>query len=228
MPELDRIRARYAERDASAGLTGFWTLRNPVVLHLAQERERAALALLAAAGLSLAGLRVLDVGCGHGREFTNLLRWGASPEGMAGVDLMRPRLQAARAQSRALLAQASADALPFADASFDVVCQHVVFSSVVDDALKRRSAAEMLRVLKPGGHVLWYDIARQRSRDPQLRALPRAEVQSLLPLDWRWRRLHVPLGLLRRVGAVAGEAGMLALTNLGLARTHLLGLGRKP
>ena len=36
--ELDRIQRRYQERDASASLTGYWTLRNPVVLHLAQER----------------------------------------------------------------------------------------------------------------------------------------------------------------------------------------------
>lgn len=229
--EHERIQQRYVERDASAALTGFWRLDNPVVLHLAQERERVALALLAEAGLALARCqRVLDVGCGGGGEFALLLRWGARLDALVGADLMLPRLQLAQRQWGPRFAVASGAALPFADASVDVVVQNVVFSSIVDDALRRQVAAEMLRVLRPGGFVFWYDAERSRNRDPHFRDVPRADLESLFPgLQWRQRRLSTHLGLLRRAHALAGRAGMAALELAGpLLKTHLLALGHKP
>ncbi len=229
MSELDRIEARYRQRDASSSLTGFWTLRNPVVLHLAQERERAVMRALSACGLSLNGLRLLDVGCGLGVEFANHLRWGACASQLFGVDLMRERLLTAHRDTPAVLTQASGASLPFADASFDLVCQNVVFSSIVDDAMRQATAAEMSRVLRPGGWVLWYDAARMRGSDPHLRPVTVAQVQALFPgVCWHWQRLSSDLGLLKRIGAVLGEPGMQALDAIGLFRTHLLGLGQRP
>ena len=229
MDELERVAARYRERDASAALTGFWTLRNPVVLHAAQERERVVLQAFGRAGIELAGLRVLDVGCGLGVEFPNLLRWGAEVEGLYGVDLMPERLQAARRRSGAALACASAAALPFADASFDLVSQNVVFSSIVDAPTRRAAAAEMLRVLRPGGSLLWYDACRSRSRDAHFRAVPRDEVQALFPgIAWSFRTLTSDIGMARRVQRWLGGWCLPMLDATRLLRTHLLGLGRRP
>lgn len=227
--ELERVRQRYAERDASPALTGFWTLRNPVVLHISQERERAVLRALTAAGIELTDKRVLDVGCGLGVEFANLLRWGAQVEGLYGIDLMHARLQAARDRSGAALAQASAAALPFADASFDLVCQNVVFSSIVDDAMRRATAAEMQRVLRPGGALLWYDAHRTRSTDPHFRAVPQAEVERLFPgVRWSFQTLTVDVGVLVRAERWLGRGVLPLLDALAPLRTHLLGLGRRP
>lgn len=229
MSELERIQRRYEERDAAAALTGFWTLRNPVVLHLAQERERATLAALQAAGVELGEARILDIGCGAGAEFANCLRWGARLDGLFGVELMGPRAQAAQRAWGPRVVNASGAALPFADASFDLVMQNVVFSSIVDDGLRRAVAAEMLRVLRPGGHLLWYDAACARNRDPHFRDVPEAELRALFPgLPLQVRRVTLHLGLLRRVHAAFGAPGIALLQALGLGRTHLLALGRKP
>ena len=228
MSELGRAAARYRERDASASLTGFWTLRNPAVLHAAQERERVALQLLAGARIDLAALRVLDVGCGFGVEFTNLLRWGARAESLVGIDLMHERLRAARDASPAALVQGSGSALPFADASFDLVCQNVVFSSIVDAAARQASAAEMRRVLRPGGWLLWYDAFRTRAVDPHFRAVPRAEVEALFPgVRWHWRSLTSDIGIASRLRRAGGGGAVVLLDATGLARTHLMGLGQR-
>jgi len=225
--ELDRIEARYRERDASASLSGFWSLRNPVVLHLAQERERAVLRALSVGRVQLSELKLLDIGCGLGVEFASYLRWGSRVGQLFGIDLMGDRLRIALRDSPAEVAQASGAALPFSDGAFDIVCQNVVFSSIVDDELRRATAAEMRRVLRSGGWVLWYDAARTRGRDPHFRPVPRNEVESLFPgVRWHWQRLSSDLGLLRRVADVLGEPGMQALDATGLFRTHLLGLGR--
>ena len=228
MAELDRAAARYRERDASAALTGYWTLRNPVVLHAAQERERRMLGLLAADDVELHGARILDVGCGLGVEFANLLRWGARVEDLFGVDLMHTRLDAARAGSGAALAQASAAGLPFADAQFDLVCQSVVFSSIIDDATRRATAAEMQRVLRPHGRLLWYDAFRNRGRDPHFRSVPRAEVEALFPaVQWTFVTLTSDIGITQRLQRWLGGWTLPLLDATGLARTHLLGLGQR-
>lgn len=228
MSEIERIQRRYTERDTSSTFTGFWTLTNPVVLHLAQERERVALALLAGQGVDLASARILDVGCGAAGEFANFLRWGASLDGLFGAELMLPRARAAHRVWGARVVNASGAALPFADASFDLVSQNVVFSSIVDDALRARVAQEMLRVLRPGGWLLWYDAARSRNRDPHFRDVPADEVRSLFPgVPLQLHRLSTHLGLLRRVHAALGPHGMALLEMTGLFKTHLLALGRK-
>lgn len=228
MDELERAARRYRERDASAALTGFWTLRNPVVLHTMQERERAVLQAFANAGVDLAGRRILDVGCGLGIEFPNLLRWGAEVGTLYGVDLMQERLQAARRRSGAALACASASALPFADASFDLVSQNVVFSSIVDDATRLAAAAEMLRVLRPGGWLLWYDAFRSRGSDPHFRVVPRTQVERLFPgVVWAFRTLTSDIGVALRAQRWLGEWSLPVLDGTRLLHTHLLGLGRR-
>lgn len=228
MDEADRVQRRYQERDASDVLTGFWTLNNPVVLHILQERERVLLPMLAQAGVDLGSARVLDVGCGMGIEFANFQRWGATLGGLVGVDLMLPRLVAARARTGVAVVQASGAALPYADASFDLVCQNVVFSSIVEAGMRRATAAEMLRVLRPGGWLLWYDAHRSRATDAHFRPVPRAEVEALFPgVDWTFRTLTSDVGIAVRAQRLAGARVLPLLDGLRLLRTHVLGLGRR-
>jgi SAM-dependent methyltransferase len=229
MNELERTQARYEERDRSQALSGFWTLANPVVVHLMQERERAVLRGLHRSGLNLAQARVLDVGCGTGQEFASLLRWGARREALHGVEVSPHRAEAARSLGLGAVTLLDGHELPHADASFDLVVQNVVFSSIVEEATRVALAAEMLRVLRPEGWLLWYDAVWSGSRDPHFREVPLAEVLRLFPgLIWHWQGLTTHLGFLRRIHSVFGEGGMRAFDLLGLAKTHRLGWGRKP
>ncbi len=103
----------------------------------------------------LDGARILDVGCGLGlyvRQFR------AFSDDVWGVDVDAEKLaEAAHTLPNILLAPA--EALPFADGSFDVVLSHEVLEHVDDD---RRAVAEACRVLKPGGRLVvfvpnrWY------------------------------------------------------------------------
>ena len=103
---------------------------------------------------------VLDVGCGTG-EMTARLAAKYPRARFTGVDLEEPHLVRARARcaefgSRTNFQTGDALALPFADASFDlVVCRHLV--QAVPDA--RVVLSEIQRVLRPGGrmHVIAED-----------------------------------------------------------------------
>ena len=99
------------------------------------------------------GLHVLDVGCGIGGPARTLAaEFGAD---VVGVDLTLGFVAAARRLSAQLgldgvtrFVHGSATALPVADASVDVVWSQNMLMNVPD---KARFAAEVARVLKPGG-----------------------------------------------------------------------------
>jgi len=87
-----------------------------------------------------AGARVLDLACGDGALLARI-------PGAIGVDLSPHELALARGP----VVRARAQALPFADRSFDVVTCHLALMLFDDLA---RVVQELDRVLVPGGSVL--------------------------------------------------------------------------
>ena len=94
-----------------------------------------------------AGRDVLEVGCGTGLVLERVARVARLAE---GVDLSPGMLEHAR-QRGLSVREGDATALPFPDASFDVVYAFKVLAHVPD---VDRAIAEMFRVVRPGGHVL--------------------------------------------------------------------------
>ncbi len=93
---------------------------------------------------------VLDVGCGPGSLTAALAaRFGASS--VAAVDLSEPFVSACRSRvPGADVRLASAEELPFSDATFQAALSQLVVSFVHD---ADRMIAEMARVVRPGGTV---------------------------------------------------------------------------
>jgi SAM-dependent methyltransferase len=90
--------------------------------------------------------RVLDVGCGTGANLAEMARPGGPS--VVGADLSREALGFARARGLGLLAQASAERLPFRSSSFHVVTFHDAIGGIAAD---ERALAECFRVCRPGG-----------------------------------------------------------------------------
>jgi ubiquinone/menaquinone biosynthesis C-methylase UbiE len=105
--------------------------------------------LLDQAAAGRTGLRVLDCGCGTGRNLGMLETWGRA----AGIDYTFSGLATAHAAGRRLLAQATSAALPFPDAVFDLVTSFDMLQ-VVPDAIEAATLRELARVLKPGGALV--------------------------------------------------------------------------
>ena len=194
------------------------------------------------------GRDVLEVGCGTGLILARLAR---SAKSARGVDLSPGMLE--RAKQRGLeVSEASATALPFPDASFDVVCSFKVLAHVPDIEL---ALSEMARVCRPGGHVVaeFYNpqslrFAAKRLAGPQPISDGRteadvytrwdspSEIKRLLPaslelVDLRGVRILTPAAFVHRVpvlGALLARAERLAtrspLTRFG---GFLIAIGRK-
>ena len=211
--EIERIKNVYTHkysRQAATDVAYIWNPLNPVAVYFRQAREKAIIELLRRANLSLEELRILDVGCGGGSLLAFLCSIHADPAKMAGVDLMPERVQRARQMCPSAVHLMAADAqhLPFSTASFDLVCQFTMLSSILDDEVKRQVASEMRRVLAPGGYILWYDLIGGVA--PETRGIPEFEIAHLLPgmTKVEARMLH-PVGTIRLACHSTGACHLL-------------------
>lgn len=227
--ELEQIRQRYARREALPA--DRYAPLQPDVQCRVHERQRAMAAMLRRQGwLDLAHRDVVEVGCGAGGNLLEMLQWGAAPERLAGIDLLEPRVQAARARLPAAVHLHAGDAStwPRADASADLVLQFTVFSSILDAAVQARLAQAMWRWLRPGGAVLWYDFTWDNPRNRDVRGLPLRRVRELFPQAVvHARRITLAPPLARRLCAL--HPALYPWANaLPLLRTHVLAWLEKP
>jgi tellurite methyltransferase len=120
-------------------------------------------------------MRVLDAGCGSGRNLIYFFRSGFE---VSGVDQSTEAI----AQVRSLAGQlaphlpgdnfrvAAIEQMPFADASFDVVIASAVLHFARDEAHWRAMVQEMWRVLKPGG-IFFARLASTIGMEDQVRQI---------------------------------------------------------
>ena len=193
------------------------------------EREELLAKILRIEGLTtLAGLRILDVGCGTGTLLRHLFDFGAEPEKCYGVDVLDSRLLVARQSSpNSGFVLANSAELPFAKDSFDLVLQFTVFTSVLDAGVKRKMASEIIRTLKRGGRFIWYDFRYNNKRNSNVRGIGRPEIQRLLPnCQLRfWRvTLAPPIG---RPAARIYPFLYRALSELRVFHSHYMCLAEK-
>jgi tellurite methyltransferase len=151
-------------------------------------------------GRILPGMRVLDAGCGPGRNLIYLLRSGFE---VFGVD----ESSAAIEQTRRLAATLAphlpqnnfriepVEQMSFADAGFDVVVSSAVLHFASDEVQWMSMVKEMWRVLKPGG-IFFARLASSIGIEDQVRPIAN-------------RRYHLPDGSQR---FLVDEAMLLSVT----------------
>ena len=120
----------------------------------------------ARAGRRVEGLRLLDIGTGTG-QFLTFVKQTHPGLPVVALDLSQPYLAEAKTRmaswSRLSWIQAPAEAVPLADGSVDLVTCVFLFHEL-PRVIRARAAAEMARVLKPGGRLILVDSIQQGDR----------------------------------------------------------------
>ena len=104
--------------------------------------------------------RVLDIGCGAGRNAAPLALSGAE---VVGIDLSWPMLMAAAAHptgGRMRLVQASMDALPLGDGTFDVIVAHGIWNLARSGREFDQAIREAARVAAVGAALFVFTFSR--------------------------------------------------------------------
>jgi len=120
-----------------------------------------------ASAIDLAGLDVLEVGCGRGGGASFVMRY-LQTRTLTGLDRARRAISFCQGHYDTpglTFVRGDAEALEFGEATFDAVIN--VESSHCYGAMDRFLAG-VRRVLKPGGHLLYADV-REQSAVPTLR-----------------------------------------------------------
>jgi SAM-dependent methyltransferase len=150
--------------------------------------------------------RILDAGCGTGRNLEWLQRHGT----VYGLDISEVGLSIAREAHHGRLVRASVTAPPLRNECFDLVTSFDVLYSL-ENADERAAMAELYRLTKPGGFVLInvaaMDILRgdhsvlshevRRYSRPSLRLLVTGAGFEVVRLTYTNVSLFLPLLLLR-------------------------------
>ncbi len=108
-----------------------------------------------ASRVQMTGAQVLDVGCGNGQVMRELERLGAAAFGLE-IDEAPLAAAVAAGTLRERLKRGLAQALPFADQSFDGLAFVFSFHHVPVDA-HERALTEAVRVVRGGGFVVAID-----------------------------------------------------------------------
>lgn len=227
--EEKRIQEAYARRHS----TSLYSRFNTAYLFMVQEREERYLALLSRYGCTaLENKNILEIGCGTGDLLRDLIKWGARPENLFGVELIGERVSEAihLCPKDVKILQGNAAKLRFADKMFDMVLQSTVFTSVLDSNMKRQMAAEMRRVLKRDGLIVWYDYHMNNPRNPDVKGVRLREIKALFPAcEIRLERITLAPPIARRVAPYSwlacyflSKIPWLCSHYIGIIRPHVI------
>jgi SAM-dependent methyltransferase len=225
--ETERIRSAYAKRTSRS----VYSMFEPAQMLAAQERETKLLKRLGAYGFqsTFEKARILEIVCGTGFWLREFLRWGALPENIFGIDLLPERIAVARClcPSAVTLTCQSATDLRSLPCSFDLILQSTVFTSILEQQMKKQIASEMLRVLSPSGLIVWYDFHFSNPTNPDVRGIKRREIEELFPgCHIRLERMTLAPPLGRPIARVSTTL-YRAASAIKLLCTHYLGIIRK-
>ena len=226
--EQDRIASVYRGWHGGAALARYAWHRPDIVYQHAMRTRVLSRMLASTVGTDLGKIRTVDVGCGSGGFLRQLIDWGATPANLTGTELQQERLELAQPRSAPGVHWHCGALSGLPSASADLVSAQTVMSSVLEHELRQRLAADMWRILKPGGWCLVFDFRYNNPRNPHVRKVARAELDGYWPGH---RQQYQTLLLAPPVARVL--AGMPALVSEALAalvpplRSHFMYMVQK-
>ena len=229
LAERQRIRVEYQRRTKEIESDRYSPWQPAEIFFRAGRKAVAAAMLNEALVFPRTGDTCLEVGCGIGGWLADFISWGVRDSDLHGIDLDALRIRRAKEILPAAdLRVGDAANLPWANDTFSVVISSTLFTSVLDPAVRSLIASEIVRVLAPGGALLWYDFAFDNPKNRHVHGIGKSEIKKLFPqLAGKIRSVTLAPPLARLIVPRSWTIATV-LEAIPLLRTHLLAVLIKP
>ncbi len=180
--EVARLKQAYEIYGKTSTYQKIWSGKGAQYIHY--QRQRKIKLILKKFGIlqKLSTKKTLEIGCGGGGVLEEYRHFRIDPHLLYGIDLRMDSLRRG-GENFSLFHFIHADAsyLPFNNHSFDLGISYTVFSSLFDTQMKKNIGRELLRVLKPEGIILWYDMRYPNPFNPNTTCEKKGMIQSYFP-----------------------------------------------
>ncbi len=228
MNERKRINRVYSYYNEDQKFEKKWSYDNEGNRIINKERREAALQLLKSFSVSLHEKKILDVGCAGGDSIRLIKTLGGTEKNIVGIDIRKKRLNETKSFFRdATFFLMDARKLEFSDNTFDYVNLFTVLSSVLDNNNRKIISKEVMRILKPNGYVLYYDLRYNNPRNRYVKAVTKKDINKLFPstiINMQLITLFPPL--VRKIGKNVNYF-YPKLSKLNFLNTHYIALLKK-
>ena len=221
--ERERIQLEYHRRAREIS-PDFYAPWQPATRFMLESRNRTAAAMLHSLNVFPQSTdKCIEIGFGQVGWLSELIGWGVSESNLHGIELDPTRAQRAhQLLPTADLRVGDAVKLPWESETFQLAIVSTLFTSILDNRVRRLIADEIVRVLVPGGALLWYDFAYNNPRNPNVRGIKTAEIKALFPeLRGKVSKVTLAPPLVRLIAPRWWSLATL-LEGIPALRTHLL------
>jgi phospholipid N-methyltransferase len=223
--EQDKIKKRYKQRQNDKSVKRH-SESTTFIKFCLSEREAQYKSVIEKIEKNITALKIIEIGAGEGGNIPFFLELGIPLENIHVNELIPERVEVLKKEFPGIkIFEGDVLEIPNTDNSqYDLVFQSTVFTSVLDDKLKRKIANKMSDLLSEKGIILWYDFVYDNPKNKDVKGVPKKEVQRLFPnfnmIHQKKVTLAPPIG--RRVKS------LYPLFNIPPLRTHLVaGLKKK-
>ena len=195
LDDLERIRQVYRPRTKVGEFFDprSWNVFEPGLQFNESEYRDLMISALRTAGCTwqwVEQAKILEMGCGWGRNSYLFMELGFSADQIHGIDLMEHFVMHGKKQCPGLnLIVGSGTNTSFASESFDLILFHTVFSAVFDGQVHEDLLKEASRLLRPDGLIVIYDILgnykTHTNKDAQEYIRPLSP-QSIFKMSKKW------------------------------------------
>ena len=152
--------------------------------HYAQsERELGYQEILKKKYSSLESVSILEIGAGSGINLYFFKKLGIKWENIYANELLDDRIIQLK-ENFPIIKIYEGDGrkiLLDKESTFDIVFQSTVFTSILNDSVKKELAKKMWSLLKPNGIILWYDFIYDNPQNKDVKGIKTSEISELFP-----------------------------------------------
>jgi len=200
--EEEEIKKRFTKRLSEINVKSS-SLLQLYAKHIKAEREAIYSSICVQSFSDLSKIKLLEIGAGNGSNLLFFNKLGISWENIVANELMEQRgqLLIENVDPQVTVHIGNAMDLEF-DATFDIVFQSTVFTSILDSTFKKNLAAKLMKMVKSDGIILWYDFKYDNPQNRDVKGIGRKEIEALFAGAGEFTYFNTtllpPLG--RRVG----------------------------